>query len=740
MREPGLSHSLPLDGVHVVDFGHWVAGPFAAEILADLGATVIKVEPFGGDPLSRSLPGPYGVANRGKLSLAANLKAPGAQEVVRRLVLWSDVVTSNYRPGVAERLGFSPDQVKDIDPSVAVLETTAYGTDGPSSNRPGFDPIFLALSGAAYLAGGSEGPPVCGTRLGPVDSGTGMLGAFAALTALYRSRRTGVGGSVAVSLLNTSLFMMGEIERKPDGSLVGAATLDRDRTGSHPAQALYQLEDGWVAIVATQESAICSFASALGLNTLASRPPKSWGQAEHDAITAVLRDLSRRELECRLAGIEVSVVPCASDSKTRTLSNPHLIDAGLIAPANDTGSAAFVGFPVHFTPTREAAPYRTHVPTPGEHTDIALQKVGFTDEEITALNEVGIVRRNSTSASEHPIGSGHTGEGTKDFHTTRIPTVQDVERWRALPQLNMASENDDVTDFNKWLDDVTESTRMRFGSDDRLGTANYIDPNAILRAVKSVEIGEAVTLARPIVEGPGFRVNATFDAAGLCGVDTIESSCHGYDKTHMDALNHLSRDGVFYGGRSLRDAALPTVADLAAQCLLTRAVFADITAVRGTPWVFADEPVTDSDIEAALDGIQVLPGDALVLYMGRDRWESSGQMFGREAGDAHKIGAYYPRKRPGAGRRAARWVVENQISMVAWDFLDGVDDPNLPDEAKGSLHRLLPTAGLVLIDNCDMAAAVALMSRHDRRTGAIAALPLPIPSGTGSIVNPWLLC
>ncbi|HKS46988.1 MAG TPA: cyclase family protein [Amycolatopsis sp.] len=301
-----------------------------------------------------------------------------------------------------------------------------------------------------------------------------------------------------------------------------------------------------------------------------------------------------------------------------------------------------------------------------------------------------------------------------------------------------ASKIDEVAEFHRWLSEVTDETRVRFGPADRLGTANYIDTAARLRAAGSIKTGEAVSLARPLVEGPGFHVETTFDATGTFGLDRIDSTCHGYRKTHMDALNHLASNGDFYGGRSVADAP-PTIVDLAGRCLFTRALFADIPAVRGTAWVSENEPVTGADIDGALSGVDIQPGDALVLYMGRDRWEAEGNTLGHEPGHERGHGAGVSAMKPGAGRGAARWIVEHQISMVAWDFLDAVDDPDAGSEARGSVHRLLPAAGLVLIDNCEMSSAAPLMSRLGRRTAAIAALPLAVPDGTGSIITPWLV-
>lgn len=298
--------------------------------------------------------------------------------------------------------------------------------------------------------------------------------------------------------------------------------------------------------------------------------------------------------------------------------------------------------------------------------------------------------------------------------------------------MSSVSEINDVEAFHQWLGRVAEETCKRFGAHDQLGTANYIDPAARLRGASCIESGEVVNLARPLVEGPGFHVETSSDPTGICAFDRVEASCHGHAKTHIDALNHLAHAGKFYGGRALEDPELPSVVSLAEHSLFTRAVVADITAVRGTPWVAADQPVTDADIDAALEGVEVLPGDALVLYMGRDRYEAAGH--GHDGDRPDPDGG----RQPGAGRLAAKWILEHKISVLAWDFLDSLDDPSASGDAKGTVHRLLPTAGLILIDNCDLGRAAAVMSSQNRRTAAFNTQPLAVPGGTGSLVTPWL--
>src|SRR4030095_12093479 len=133
----------PLDGILVVDLTSYIAGSYAAMQLADLGAAVIKVEALEGDSF-RELPGFFGW-NRGKRSIAVNLKNPEGSRIVHRLAERADVVMENMRPGVAERLGVGYERLSAINPRLVYSSVTAFGSTGPDSDRPGFDPIFPAV-------------------------------------------------------------------------------------------------------------------------------------------------------------------------------------------------------------------------------------------------------------------------------------------------------------------------------------------------------------------------------------------------------------------------------------------------------------------------------------------------------------------------------------------------------------------------------------------------------------------
>jgi kynurenine formamidase len=290
---------------------------------------------------------------------------------------------------------------------------------------------------------------------------------------------------------------------------------------------------------------------------------------------------------------------------------------------------------------------------------------------------------------------------------------------------------DGQLDYRAWLAEL--AARARFGAGDRLGTAQLIDAAARQRAARSVVDGTAVPLARPLVaqasmrgdERPGLRVEVFYtDGPVGMGSEHVEIDCHGITLTHLDALNHIALDGTWYGGWAVNDPAGHTIVDLANHGLVTRGVVVDVPGVRGEPWVDPDRPVTADDIERslALGGTTFEPGDALLLYMGRDRYEAAGHEMAPSRGSVVN---------PGVGRAAAEWIADHDVSILCWDFLDS----NHPSQPLACVHLLTWAIGLVLVDNCDLSGAV----RAGRATGQLVVSPLALPGGTGSLVQPVLV-
>ncbi len=208
-----------LDGVRVITFTHFLFGPMGAQTLADLGADVIAVEPVGGcwqrhwgGADTTMVDGQsvlFLAVDRGKRSIAINLKAPEGVELARRLIAGSDVLVTNYRPGVLEKFGLGYDNLKDSNPKLIYAAASGYGADGPYVNRPGQDLLVQAMSGLATITGTEEtGPRPVGVSA--VDHHGAALLALGVVGALFRRSRTGRGGRVDVSLLASALDLQAE--------------------------------------------------------------------------------------------------------------------------------------------------------------------------------------------------------------------------------------------------------------------------------------------------------------------------------------------------------------------------------------------------------------------------------------------------------------------------------------------------------------------------------------------------
>jgi kynurenine formamidase len=296
-----------------------------------------------------------------------------------------------------------------------------------------------------------------------------------------------------------------------------------------------------------------------------------------------------------------------------------------------------------------------------------------------------------------------------------------------------------------WLEQVAEDSP--FGRRDRRGTANYIDDAARLRAAEAIRTGSVVALARPLQVGAeppynpellaveltrrdrttGPRGGSLAGGAVTIALDTQTIAAHGQHITHLDGLNHFGRRGTWYSGFPIGEADGSEIADLADHKLFTRGVVVDVPAIRGTEWVDASAPVTGDDIDASLaaSGISFQAGDALLLYMGRDRYEAAG----------HRMDPGSGAPTPGAGVEAARWIAEHRVSILCWDFHDGIT----PSEPSFPIHLLIWGIGLLLIDNCNLRPAVDAAARNGSAIGGLVVAPPPIPRATHCLVGPLFI-
>ncbi|MGQ0824519.1 MAG: CaiB/BaiF CoA transferase family protein [Actinomycetota bacterium] len=256
-----------LEGVVLVDFGQYLAGPFGPMIIADMGADVIKVEPLTGDGM-RNVSQPFFGCQRGKRDIAIDLKKPRGKELALELVARADIVHHNMTKGVANRLGIGYEDCKRVKSDIVYCNTYAYGLEGPQSHFGGLDPLFQAAAGIEHEAGPvSAGNPPLYLRFGMTDTANAMLSVVGSLAALYHQRRTGEGQELWTSLLDGAAMLSSDA-LLVDGDYVERPKLDADQTGIDACYRLYRTQDGWLQVCAVTHEQWVGLCNALALPEL----------------------------------------------------------------------------------------------------------------------------------------------------------------------------------------------------------------------------------------------------------------------------------------------------------------------------------------------------------------------------------------------------------------------------------------------------------------------------------------
>jgi crotonobetainyl-CoA:carnitine CoA-transferase CaiB-like acyl-CoA transferase len=384
-----------LDGVRILDLGHWYAGPFSSRLLAELGADVIKLEPPVGDGM-RGFDRAFAAAQAGKRGIAADLKDPELAELRHKLLEWADVVHHNLRVGVAERLGLAYDQVRAINPEVVYLDAPGWGSTGPETQRQSFAPLMSGYVGAAYELGGEHNPPIYPSA--NEDSGAGMLGAVTLLMALLHRRRTGKGQNVELPQLNSTMSDVAHIVRRADGSVAGGAGLDPLQLGTTAVCRLYTTADGWVCIVAPTDAEFDALTKVLDLDldgdgrfaTGADRAEHSYELGQLIAGAVELQETANLVADLRAAG--VPAVSPVMDGNRMFMDDPESIRLGRVGEFRHPrfGRVREVALPVRIDGTK--LPEHRRGPEFGEHTDEILGWAGYGPEEIARLRERNAVR------------------------------------------------------------------------------------------------------------------------------------------------------------------------------------------------------------------------------------------------------------------------------------------------------------------------------------------------------------
>jgi len=385
-----------LDGVRVLDLGHWFAGPYASRLLADLGADVVKLEPPQGDPM-RGLERPFSTAQAGKRSVAADLHDTVVLSAAQSLIEWADVVHHNLGVGVTDRLGVGYADASAINPAVVYVHASGWGAHGPYAARQSFAPLMGGYVGAHYESCGQFNPPL--DSVANEDSGGGMLGAISMLMALLHRERSGVGQFIDSPHFHSALADVAHIVRRAsDVTVLGADALDPMQFGTGPLHRLYETADGWVCIVAATDSHIKGLEEALGIDVMGDeRLRTAQGRAENPyelekMLSGAIYGISTEMCLARLGAAGVPSAVPSTDNNLPFMDDPHNLAIGR------------VGEYVHprFGLTRESGvlmrydgacvPDHGRPPELGEHTDEILSFVGFAPQEISDLHRRGVAR------------------------------------------------------------------------------------------------------------------------------------------------------------------------------------------------------------------------------------------------------------------------------------------------------------------------------------------------------------
>ncbi|KAA9156341.1 CoA transferase [Amycolatopsis acidicola] len=387
-REPepapaGTEPVAPLAGVRVLDLGLAIAGPYGAQLLADLGADVIKVNALHDDFWMRTQ---YShMSNRGKRSLAIDLKDPRGLAVFYDLVRGADVVHHNMRYGAAKRLKIDFESLREINPRLVYCHTRGY-EHGARDAKPANDQTAAALAGTEWVDGAADngGTPIWPSiSLG--DTGNGLLSAIAVLQALYHRDRTGRGQFVDTSILYAHLLNASMAWTTPGGAARGdRPVVDADSWGISPLHRIYPAREGWLCLAVLTDDDRQRLAKAVPAAAGAT------GEALAETLTAAFAADTAEAWGKTLDAHGVPAEVCANAPGTVLFDDPGLKDSGLISAYRHpvTGDMEMAGRLMDFAGSR--VPGRP--PLIGEHTREILTELGLGDVDVDALLEAGVVR------------------------------------------------------------------------------------------------------------------------------------------------------------------------------------------------------------------------------------------------------------------------------------------------------------------------------------------------------------
>jgi crotonobetainyl-CoA:carnitine CoA-transferase CaiB-like acyl-CoA transferase len=387
--------TLPLAGIRVIDFGRFIAGPYCAMLLADLGADVIRVDRRHGSEDRYTGPvteagegGAFLSLNRNKRSLTLDSSQPAAAEIIRRLAKSADVVVANLPIRVLRKMGLDYDALRAVRPDIILARISTFGPDGPYAHRLGFDTIAQAMSGAMSLTGFPDAP--VRSVVSFEDYGTALHTAFGIMVALFHRARTGQGQVVDGSLLATGVTFMQAL--LAERSVTGIERQPRGNAGFFIAPAdTYRTLDGWITVQTIGSDMFARWTKLVGREELVEDP-----RFANDLLRADNRETITRAMEAWLAG-RTTAQALAELEAARLPAGPVLNLAQVLEDPQVKARELleYVDYPGAPMPVPLANPavrlsvtpgsIRRRAPTLGEHTDEILKELGYSDSDIETL-------------------------------------------------------------------------------------------------------------------------------------------------------------------------------------------------------------------------------------------------------------------------------------------------------------------------------------------------------------------
>lgn len=390
-----------LDGIRVLDFGRYIAGPFCATLLGDLGAHVIRVEkPSGGEdrytvPVTSDGEGAYHMQiGRNKKSMTLNPMTEEGQDIVRRLVKNADVVVINVPPKALKKMGLDYASLCAINPSIILTLNTAFGSSGPYAERGGFDTIAQAMSGNMHLSG-KDGQP--GKSFAPYcDFGTATLSAFGTLAAIMHRMKTGEGQVVEGNLLSTALTFN-------NAALIEQSMLGKNRQGTgtlgqyNAPTDSFQTKNGWLSIQVVGQGLFKRWCNLLQVNEWLDDSKYSTDQSRGDhgkIISQKMHDwCAQHTNESAMAALQKAGIPGGELlTPEQTLHNEQVVANQLFQSVyypNSPAPAPIASHPITYSKLDIESFKRA--PTLGEHTDSILSDLDYDQKQINGFRERGVI-------------------------------------------------------------------------------------------------------------------------------------------------------------------------------------------------------------------------------------------------------------------------------------------------------------------------------------------------------------